>query len=161
MWLLLQPYSRAANRLHNALYETHQPLVKMHSNPQHLSQNGAVVVWAPMHQGCALLSDGCSRSATLYTTVHEPIDTDTNAERHFHANIQGLHNCAIAQMCTQRLIQNNIHRQRNSHWKWTLQITWFVSCSCPLNKFYSQTCWIINSSLCSVYPYPASFVQHV
>lgn len=76
----------------------------MHSNPQHLSQNGAVVVWAPMHQGCALLSDGCSRSATLYTTAHEPADTDTNTERHFHANIQGLSKCAIAQMCTQRQI---------------------------------------------------------
>lgn len=44
------------------LYETHQSPVKMRSVPQHLSQNGAVVDWALMHQGCAPLSDRCLRS---------------------------------------------------------------------------------------------------
>ncbi len=50
------------------------------------------------------------------------------------------------------------------HQKWTpvfLQIATCVSCSGPLNKVCSKTHWIINSSLCSTHPSPASSVQHV
>lgn len=34
------------------LHETHQSSGKTHSNPERISQNGAVVVWALMHLGC-------------------------------------------------------------------------------------------------------------
>lgn len=44
---------------------------------------------------------------------------------------------------------------------WTLQITTCVSCFGPLHKVCSKTHWIINSSLCSTHPSPASSVQHV
>lgn len=87
------------------LHETHQSSVKMRPAPQHLSQNGAVVDWALMHQGCALLSDRCSRSAKLNNTC-----TQRHRQKCGRASIQKhtqrLNNCIIA--------RTHVYTQRNS-----------------------------------------------